>query len=240
MRKLHIGIVDIVSKGPTRALYARLMNPNLASIMPQVIGVWCREEGHDVSFVCYTGFEDLLKELPANVDLVFIGAFTEAAQTAYALSNLFRSQGRHHRDRRASRPLLPGRRAAVLRLRPRLYRQGDASRCLVGTAPSIGRLACTSRPGSSRNRFPAYASAGRSSNPRSRKRRRPQNRSHARQPGVSVYVQLLHRCGRALSAHGFRRHGGGPHVPAEEVQAARGGLARSQFRRPLRRLHGRD
>ena len=69
------------------------MNANLASIMPQVIGVWCRDAGHDVAFVCYTGFEDLLKELPAKVDLVFIGAFTEAAHTAYALSNLFRSKG---------------------------------------------------------------------------------------------------------------------------------------------------
>jgi hypothetical protein len=69
------------------------MNPNLASIMPQVIGVWCREQGHDVSFFCYTGFEDLLTELPSDVDLVFIGAFTEAAHTAYALSNLFRSKG---------------------------------------------------------------------------------------------------------------------------------------------------
>src|SRR5579864_6066662 len=93
MRKLHIGIIDIVSRGPTRALYARVMNPNLASIMPQVIGAWCREEGHEVTFVCYTGFEDLLEELPAEVDLVFIGAFTEAAHTAYALSNLFRSKG---------------------------------------------------------------------------------------------------------------------------------------------------
>jgi hypothetical protein len=69
------------------------MNANLASIMPQVIGVWCEEEGHDVTFVCYTGFENLVDELPHNVDLVFIGAFTEAAQTAYALSNLFRSRG---------------------------------------------------------------------------------------------------------------------------------------------------
>ncbi len=93
MKKLRIGIIDIVSRGPTRALYARVMNANLASIMPQVIGVWCRQEGHDVAFVCYTGFEDLLKELPANVDLVFIGAFTEAAHTAYALSALFRSKG---------------------------------------------------------------------------------------------------------------------------------------------------
>ncbi len=93
MQKLSIGIIDIVSKGPTRALYARIMNANLASIMPQVIGVWCRQQGHDVTFVCYTGFEDLLKELPANLDVLFIGAFTEAAHTAYALSNLFRGRG---------------------------------------------------------------------------------------------------------------------------------------------------
>ena len=92
MRKLRIGIIDIVSRGPTRSLYARVMNANFASIMPQVIGAWCREEGHDVAFVCYTGFEDLLKELPDNVDLVFISAFTEAAHTAYALSNLFRAK----------------------------------------------------------------------------------------------------------------------------------------------------
>jgi len=93
MQKLTIGIIDIVSKGPTRALYARIMNANLASIMPQVIGVWCRQEGHDVTFVCYTGFEDLLGELPGTLDLLFIGAFTEAAHTAYALSNLFRARG---------------------------------------------------------------------------------------------------------------------------------------------------
>jgi hypothetical protein len=93
MQKLSIGIIDIVSKGPTRALYARIMNANLASIMPQVIGVWCRQQGHDVTFVCYTGFEDLLQELPDTLDVLFIGAFTEAAHTAYALSNLFRARG---------------------------------------------------------------------------------------------------------------------------------------------------
>src|SRR5437763_12115529 len=89
VRKLHIGIIDIVSRGSTRALYARVMNPNLASIMPQVIGAWCSAEGHDVTFVCYTGFEDLIGELPSNVDLIFICAFTEAAHTAYDLSSLF-------------------------------------------------------------------------------------------------------------------------------------------------------
>src|SRR5438132_5726292 len=93
MRKLRIGIIDLVSKGPTRALYARVMNANLASIMPQVVGVWCEAEGHHVTYVCYTGFEDLVAELPEDVDLVFIGAFSEAALLAYALSNLFRSRG---------------------------------------------------------------------------------------------------------------------------------------------------
>ncbi len=93
VRKLRVAVLDLVTKGPTRALYARVMNANLASIMPQVVGVWCEAEGHDVSFVCYTGLENLADELPDRVDLVFIGAFTEAALLAYALSNLFRSKG---------------------------------------------------------------------------------------------------------------------------------------------------
>lgn len=93
MRKLRIGVIDLVAKGPTRAMFARVMNANFAAIMPQVIATWCEQEGHDVTFVCYTGFENLVEELPDNVDLVFIGAFTEAAQLAYALSNLFRSRG---------------------------------------------------------------------------------------------------------------------------------------------------
>jgi hypothetical protein len=93
MRRLRIGIIDLVSKEPTRALYARVMHANLASIMPQVVAVWCEEEGHEVSFVCYTGLENLEEELPDEVDLVFIGAFTQAAQLSYALSNLYRSRG---------------------------------------------------------------------------------------------------------------------------------------------------
>lgn len=92
-RKLEIGIIDLVSKKPNKKLFARIMNANFASIMPQVVGVWCEEEGHDVAYVCYTGKENLLSELPQSSDLVFICAFTEAAQTAYALSNLMRSRG---------------------------------------------------------------------------------------------------------------------------------------------------
>jgi hypothetical protein len=93
MRRLRIGILDLVTKSPKPSLYGRLMNANLASIMPQVIGVWCEQEGHDVTLVCYTGIEDLLEELPADLDVLFIGAFTQSAQLAYALSNLYRKKG---------------------------------------------------------------------------------------------------------------------------------------------------
>jgi hypothetical protein len=92
-RRLQVGVIDLVTKGPTRALYARVMHANLASIMPQVVASWCEAEGHDVTLVCYTGLENLVDELPGDVDIVFIGAFTEAALLAYALSSLFRSRG---------------------------------------------------------------------------------------------------------------------------------------------------
>ncbi len=69
------------------------MNPNLASIMPQVVAVWCEQAGHEVRYICYTGTEDLERELLQETDLLFIGAFTRSALTAYAISNLFRSRG---------------------------------------------------------------------------------------------------------------------------------------------------
>jgi hypothetical protein len=93
MSKLNIGVIDLVSKGPANTLWARIMHANLASIMPQVVATWCEQEGHNVIMICYTGREDLQKELPKDVDLVFICSFTQAALLAYALSNFFRSKG---------------------------------------------------------------------------------------------------------------------------------------------------
>ena len=93
MRSLHVTIIDLVTKGPTDSLYARVMNHNLASIMPQVVGVWCEELGHQVRFICYTGREDLHQELLEETDIVIIGAFTRSALTAYAISQMFRARG---------------------------------------------------------------------------------------------------------------------------------------------------
>jgi len=93
MTKLKIGVIDLVSKGSSSTLWAKIMYANLASIMPQVVATWCEQEGHQVTMVCYTGREDLHKEIPKDVHLVFIASFTQAALLAYALSNYFRSQG---------------------------------------------------------------------------------------------------------------------------------------------------
>src|SRR5262249_23298608 len=127
------GVVDLVARGPTRALFMRVMGANLASIMPQAVAAWCSQEGHDVAFLCYTGSEDLLEEIPADADLGFVGAFTEAAQTAYALSGprpeqpVPRARGGHGAGR-SPRPLLPPGRPALLRLRAGLHRPDSRPR----------------------------------------------------------------------------------------------------------------
>ncbi|MDH4239454.1 MAG: radical SAM protein [Phycisphaerae bacterium] len=93
MKKLSVGIIDLIAKAPSKTMWGRVMSANFASIMPQVVATWCEEQGHEVVLVTYTGREDLLKALPEKVDIVFIGSFTEAALLAYALSSLFRARG---------------------------------------------------------------------------------------------------------------------------------------------------
>ena len=93
MQRLQVGVLDLVTKSPSNGLWGRLMNASFASIMTQSVAAWCEEAGHETRYVCYTGSEDLLAELPADSDVVFIGAFTQAAHLAYALSALFRQRG---------------------------------------------------------------------------------------------------------------------------------------------------
>jgi hypothetical protein len=92
MKKFKVAVVDLVTNGPKRSWYARIMYPNNASIMCQVVAVWCRQAGHEVEYICYTGFEDVFHELPDDVDMVFVGAFTHAALLSYAISNYFRKK----------------------------------------------------------------------------------------------------------------------------------------------------
>jgi hypothetical protein len=93
LNRLRVGVVDLVARAPTRALYARVLHPSLAGLMPQAVAAWVEEMGHDVHYVCFTGFEDLVEELPSDTDIIFISAFSQAGQLAYAVSNMFRSRG---------------------------------------------------------------------------------------------------------------------------------------------------
>lgn len=61
--------------------------------MPQFVAAWAQQLGHEVHFLTYTGFEDLYKELPNDIDILFISTFTQAAYTAYSISNMFRKKG---------------------------------------------------------------------------------------------------------------------------------------------------
>ena len=93
MRKLRIGIIDVVANSPSTSWYARVMRANLAAIMPQVVAVWCEDQGHEVFLAYHSGYQNLIEELPDDLDVVFIGSFTTAAHVAYALSNYHRSKG---------------------------------------------------------------------------------------------------------------------------------------------------
>lgn len=93
MRSLSIAVVDLVTHSPTRSLWPRFMNANLASIMGQSAAVWCEELGHRVRFVCYTGGPDIFAEIGDEVDVLIVGAFTRSALTAYALAHHYRKRG---------------------------------------------------------------------------------------------------------------------------------------------------
>jgi hypothetical protein len=61
--------------------------------MPQVIATWCEELGHEVRYLCYTGFEDLGTAFGDDCDVLIAGSFSRSAQTAYAIGNLYRRRG---------------------------------------------------------------------------------------------------------------------------------------------------
>ena len=89
---MRVTIIDFAERGPTRDLFKRKMSPSFANVMPQAIAVWCEELGHDVRYICYTGFEDITG--PAReTDLLIVGAYTLSALTAYAVGNIYRREG---------------------------------------------------------------------------------------------------------------------------------------------------
>lgn len=90
---MRIGVIDLLGKEPPKNGYSRFMRMNNASIMPQVVAVWCEQEGHEVHMAYYSGPELIAGSVPDDVDLLFITAFSQAALLAYAMSNYYRHRG---------------------------------------------------------------------------------------------------------------------------------------------------
>jgi hypothetical protein len=93
MKKLRISIIDLIHNKPSNSFYRRYMFANHSSIMPQVVGVWCREEGHEVHYSIYTGTQKIKSLAMDGTDIVFISSFSFTAQLAYALGAYYRSRG---------------------------------------------------------------------------------------------------------------------------------------------------
>ena len=89
---MRVTVIDFVERGPTRDPFKRKMSPSFANIMPQAIAVWCEELGHQVRYVCYTGYEDLAA-LAGETDLLIAGAYSQSASIAYAVGNIYRAAG---------------------------------------------------------------------------------------------------------------------------------------------------
>ncbi len=92
-RKLRIGVLELLVEGPADSLSALLYNRMFAkqyvSIMPQVISVWCRQLGHEVTYATYYGQQDLGRLLPNDLDFVFISTYTKNSPLAYSLALLY-------------------------------------------------------------------------------------------------------------------------------------------------------
>ena len=91
---MKILVIDLVCKAPSR-IWGRVMNSNFAGIMSQVVALWCENAGHEVTYQVYTGnsIDEFVDDLPQDVDLAFVCAFSQAGQFSYALSALLRSRG---------------------------------------------------------------------------------------------------------------------------------------------------
>lgn len=93
---MNITVLEILALPETRfshLFYHLLLTKQFASIMPQVVSVWCRRLGHQVNYVTYYGIGDPLDAIPVDTDWVFISCYTQVSPLAYALAKILRIRG---------------------------------------------------------------------------------------------------------------------------------------------------
>jgi radical SAM superfamily enzyme YgiQ (UPF0313 family) len=95
---VRVGVLDLlVDAVPSPSwldnAYRAIFKKQYASITPQAVSVWCRQLGHRVWYATYYGQCDPGDLLPADLDVVFVSAYTQASGLAYALAKLYRARG---------------------------------------------------------------------------------------------------------------------------------------------------
>lgn len=91
-KPLKIAVLELLSDtldGSSRfAIYQRLMQRQYYSIMPQSVAAWCRRLGHDVDYRTFYGQSDVEELIAADIDVLFVSAYTETSLAAYAVAAL--------------------------------------------------------------------------------------------------------------------------------------------------------
>lgn len=92
----RVGILELLT-GRVKTVRERavhfLLKKQFISITPQAISVWCRQMGHRVHYTTYYGTGAPEKNLPDDLDILFLSAPTYLAPFAYALAKIYRKRG---------------------------------------------------------------------------------------------------------------------------------------------------
>jgi radical SAM superfamily enzyme YgiQ (UPF0313 family) len=97
LKRQRVGVIELISDSVWQnwgtRFYGARFRRHYASIMPQVVAVWCQQLGHEVTYSTYYGQQDPDSLLPRDLDVLFVSTYTHASATAYALARLHRGRG---------------------------------------------------------------------------------------------------------------------------------------------------
>ncbi len=97
MKRRRVGVIELISDSVWQnwgtRFYGARFKRHYASIMPQVVAVWCQQLGHDVTYSTYYGQQDPESLLPHDLDVLFVSTYTHASATACALARIHRRHG---------------------------------------------------------------------------------------------------------------------------------------------------
>jgi hypothetical protein len=94
---MRVAILDLLADEPLYGfgsrLYGLYFRKQFMAITPQAVAVWCRSLGHDVRYATYYGQSEPLSLIPEDIDVLFVGSYTQCSALAYAIATVFRHRG---------------------------------------------------------------------------------------------------------------------------------------------------